>query len=78
MEVGNFVVQLAVYSMTFSFVTHTRSIAMELRWILHLQVIWEGIMTELVCGMQVIVDKDTDRIVGMHYLGPNAGEVILL
>jgi len=27
------------------------------------------------CFCKVIVDKDTDRIVGMHYLGPNAGEV---
>ena len=26
--------------------------------------------------MKMIVDKDTDRVVGVHMLGPDAGEII--
>jgi thioredoxin/glutathione reductase (selenoprotein) len=29
------------------------------------------------CYLKVLVDLSNDRIVGLHYLGPNAGEVIL-
>ena len=28
------------------------------------------------CFCKVLVDKNSDRVVGMHYFGPNAGEVI--
>jgi len=27
------------------------------------------------CYIKLIVDKITDRVLGLHYLGPNAGEV---
>lgn len=27
------------------------------------------------CYCKLIVKKDTDKVIGLHYLGPNAGEV---
>lgn len=29
-----------------------------------------------VCYIKVIVDLKTDKVIGIHYLGPNAGEII--
>jgi len=27
--------------------------------------------------IKVVVDKDSDRVLGIHFLGPNAGEVVM-
>ena len=36
----------------------------------------QGSVKESICYVKVVVEIETDKVLGIHYLGPNAGEVI--
>ena len=41
-----------------------------------LRAFFRGLLTHLCCLLRFITDKETDRILGIHIIGPNAGEMI--